>query len=165
VPVSLDVNHRPQLVDDRGIRGIVDEVVGTVDTLLCNEDEARILTGTTQPESAIVELATRGPRVVVVKLGRHGALAHVDGTTLRTDAFEVPAPTFPVGAGDAFNAAWIAASLDGTSPEEALRMAAWAAACVVAHRTDHEGFPSDSAFRAARDRLRSGDLSAPGDDR
>lgn len=161
VRVSLDVNHRPQLVDDDGIRGIVAAVIHRVDTLFCNEEEARTLTGETDPARAARSLAARGPRAVVVKRGRDGALALVEGRIDVTGPFPVAPPTFPVGAGDAFAAAWIHAELAALPVPQTLVAAAWAASRVVAHPTDHEGFPRAGAYRELLASLRSGAVTAP----
>ncbi|MEV7873642.1 sugar kinase [Microbacterium sp. NPDC089188] len=146
IPVSLDTNHRPQLIDDAGLRDAVDDVIEHVDTLLCNEDEARVLTGLDDAEEAVATLLARGPRTVVVKLGRHGAVAGDAAGVRRSPAVEIPPPHHPVGAGDAFAAGWITAVLEGLPVDGALRRAAWCAARVVADPGDHTGFPS-------RDRL------------
>lgn len=142
IPVSLDTNHRPQLIDDAGLRDAVDDVIDDVDTLLCNEDEARVLTGLDEPERAIAELLARGPRTVVVKLGRRGALAADADGVHRADAVEIPPPHHPVGAGDAFAAGWITSILEGLPVDAALRRGAWCAARVVADPGDHTGFPT-----------------------
>lgn len=158
IPVSLDVNHRPQLVDDDGIREIVDSVIGSIDTLLCNEEEAQLLTGETEPERALDALVERGPRAVVLKLGRRGALVgFAEGDTLRSGVWPVPLPTFPVGAGDAFNAGWIAAALAGVGPEIALPLAAWTASRVVADPGDHDGFPTAEEIAEMREALKRGE--------
>ncbi|MFF7682868.1 sugar kinase [Microbacterium sp. NPDC007973] len=146
IPVSLDTNHRPQLIDDAGLRDAVDDVIEHVDTLLCNEDEARVLTGLDDAEEAVATLLARGPRTVVVKLGRHGAVAGDAAGVRRAPAVQIPPPHHPVGAGDAFAAGWITAVLEGLPVDQALRRAAWCAARVVADPGDHTGFPS-------RDRL------------
>lgn len=142
IPVSLDTNHRPQLIDDAGLRDAVDDVIEHVDALLCNEEEARVLTGLDDPESALEALLARGPRTVVVKLGRRGALAADDTGVHRTEAVEIPPPHHPVGAGDAFAAGWITAVLEGRPIDGALRRGAWCAARVVADPGDHTGFPT-----------------------
>lgn len=141
IRVSLDTNHRTQLIDDDGLRRIVGSVIGHVDTLFCNEDEARVLTGTDDPERALADLLGRGPRAVVVKLGLRGALAG-DGTGIRhAPAVEIPSPHHPVGAGDAFAAGWIAGIRERRTVDETLRQAAWCAAQVVADPGDQAGFP------------------------
>lgn len=153
IPISLDANHRPQLMSEDELRAVVDDWLDVVDTFFCNEDEARILTGTTSTDSAVDELARRGPRVVVVKLGGRGAMAGDAAGRRFTPASAVDPPTHPVGAGDAFAAAWISCTLRGYTVDEALPVAAWCAARVVADPGDHDGFPRRfelDAFEAAR---------------
>lgn len=73
-----------------------------VDIFLLNEGEARQLTGITNLVKAAYDLLKRGPRVVVIKKGEHGAI-------LATKDFFFVAPAYPVedvfdptGAGDCF---------------------------------------------------------------
>ncbi len=162
IPVSLDVNHRPQLIDDDGLRSVVGGVIDRIATLFCNEAEALVLTGEADPRRALAALVARGPGTVVLKLGRRGVLASLpDGRVLESGSFDVPLPTHPVGAGDAFNAGWLGALLAGTEPEIALPLAAWIAARVVAHPADHDGFPSATEIDGVRTALLAGDLEAP----
>jgi len=73
-----------------------------VDVFLLNESEARQLTGITNLIKAAYDLLKRGPKVVVIKKGEHGAI-------LATREFCFVAPAYPVedvfdptGAGDCF---------------------------------------------------------------
>ncbi len=73
-----------------------------VDVFLLNESEARQLTGITNLIKAAFDLLKRGPKVVVIKKGEHGAI-------LATREFCFVAPAYPVenvfdptGAGDCF---------------------------------------------------------------
>jgi sugar/nucleoside kinase (ribokinase family) len=92
--------------------------------LLPNADEARVLTGETDPELAALALA----REVVVTLGAEGALWSDGERVLRAPAVtaEVVDTT---GAGDAFAAGLLAARADGAEPPEQL-----AAGCALAAR-------------------------------
>jgi sugar/nucleoside kinase (ribokinase family) len=97
------------------------------DAILPNGDEAMRLTGRDDVEPAARELAAEGA-TVAVKRGARGAVV-VDGGT----AYEVPAAPVErvvdsVGAGDAFDAGWIRARLDGCDAPEA---AAFACACAA----------------------------------
>ncbi|MDD7961086.1 sugar kinase [Microbacterium thalli] len=153
IPISLDANHRPQLMTEDELRAVIDDWLDVVDTFFCNEDEARVLTGTTSTDAAIGALARRGPRVVVVKLGGRGAMAGDAGGRRFTPASVVAPPTHPVGAGDAFAAAWISCTLRGYTVDAALPVSAWCAARVVADPRDHGGFPRRAeldAFEAAQ---------------
>jgi sugar/nucleoside kinase (ribokinase family) len=86
------------------------------DYTLVNEDEARMLTGHSEPAAAARTLRDAGAASVVIKLGARGAW--VNG---------VEVPGFPVqavdttGAGDCFAGAFVAALERGLSPEAAAR--------------------------------------------
>lgn len=93
------------------------------DVLLPNADEALRLAGRSDGDvaGAALDLAARGP-LVVVKLGRDGALA-ADGAELT----RVPAPRVEAidstGAGDSFDAGFLVARLLGEDLREALTLA------------------------------------------
>ncbi len=88
-----------------------------VDLLLPNADELRALTGSSEPEAARQLLDTVGS--VAVTFGLEGA-AWIDGDGIVT----APAKSVPcvdsTGAGDAFNAGFLTAWLQGASPAVAL---------------------------------------------
>ncbi len=77
------------------------------DLLLPNADEARTLTGETEPERAALALARRAGAEVVVTLGASGALWS-DGSALHREAGEAVCGD-STGAGDAWTAGWLAA--------------------------------------------------------
>jgi len=77
-------------------------LLGEVDGVVVNDQEARQLTGADNLILAAREILDLGPRLVVVKKGEHGAMLVTE-----TDLFQVPAyPTTkvkdPTGAGDSF---------------------------------------------------------------
>lgn len=140
VPVSFDVNHRPKLIDAAVAREHYRAVAARAAVVFAGDDEARILLGAADDGNAPLvsdeELArgladlSRGR--AVVKLGSRGAVSVVDGRTTRRAATPVRVVD-PVGAGDAFVAAWLAASLTGADADTALDRAAdaGALACTV----------------------------------
>ena len=91
------------------------------DVVLPNAQEARQLSGEEDVEAAARALAARGP-LAVVKLGPEGALAVVDGAVTRVAAPAVE-PVDATGAGDAFDAGFLAARLAGEAPPDALALA------------------------------------------
>ncbi|MGV9968724.1 carbohydrate kinase family protein [Streptomyces olivaceus] len=118
---SLDTNDDPSgRWDPPGL----DAVLAHTDYLLPNAAEARRLAGLDGAglvESAAA-LAGRGP-TVVVKNGAEGALCH-DGDTLVTTPGIPARPVDTVGAGDSFDAGFVAALLAGLALSEALELAA-----------------------------------------
>jgi sugar/nucleoside kinase (ribokinase family) len=109
--LSLDTNDDP---DDRW-GSPLDELLGMVDIFLPNDDEACRISGKKDAESAIEVLAKRVP-LVAVKCGKRGALVQKG-----SQRWEVPAnlvtPVDTIGAGDSFDAGFLAAYLRGEAPD------------------------------------------------
>ncbi|NGO77132.1 carbohydrate kinase family protein [Streptomyces sp. YC504] len=101
----------------------LDAVLAETDILLPNAQEALRLAGpgATSAHTAAQLLSARGP-LTVVKNGADGALCH-DGRTLHTAPGLPVEVTDTVGAGDSFDAGFVAATLDGRPPQEALKFA------------------------------------------
>ncbi|WP_399142653.1 carbohydrate kinase family protein [Streptomyces sp. NBUA17] len=118
---SLDTNDDPSgRWDPPGL----DAVLAHTDYLLPNAAEARRLAGLDGADlvESAAALAGRGP-TVVVKNGAEGALCH-DGDTLVTTPGIPARPVDTVGAGDSFDAGFVAALLGGLALPEALELAA-----------------------------------------
>jgi sugar/nucleoside kinase (ribokinase family) len=146
ITVSLDPNWDPAETWDQGLSGIY----GLLDTLLPNDAEAAALAaahaaakGRAADEPAADELAagelakaenaaTSGARMlakagpaVTVKMGADGALAAFpDGQLIRVPAVPDVRPVDSVGAGDSFDAGYLAATLWGWDTRRALALGA-----------------------------------------
>jgi sugar/nucleoside kinase (ribokinase family) len=99
--ISLDTNDDP---DDQWEGGL-HEVLRNVDVFLPNEREACKVAGTDDLEAAIHKLSALVP-LVVVKLGRKGALAQRGAERFTSPSREVVAVD-TVGAGDSFDAGFL----------------------------------------------------------
>lgn len=148
---SLDTNDDPA---DRWDRAGLDAVLPVTDYLLPNAAEAVALAGSAAavtPAAAAELLTARGP-VTIVKNGAEGALAH-DGRTLHTakPGVEVT-PLDTVGAGDSFDAGFVAAVLAGLPLPEALELAA---VCGALSTRAHGGTPAQTTWEEARDHAAS----------
>ena len=116
--VSVDPNWDPSGTWDRGLPALL----GELDLLLPNDAEACRLAETSGHLAAAEKLARRGP-TVAVKRGASGAvLARGDGSPLSVDAPALT-PWETTGAGDSFNAGYLAAVLRDEDEEQALRIA------------------------------------------
>jgi sugar/nucleoside kinase (ribokinase family) len=106
---SADCNWDPSGEWDGGLRALLRET----DVFLPNAAEAMRIAGVDDAEAAARAIVAFGPRVVAVKLGGDGALA----VTARGELARGPAlPVVPVdttGAGDSFDAGFLAAWLAG----------------------------------------------------
>ena len=106
--ISLDTNDDPE---DRW-QGDLQSVLRYVDILLPNAREACRIAGTDDLENAIMHLAGLVP-IVVVKMGRDGAMAVQGKERFRSPALKV-STVDPVGAGDSFNAGFLHQYLRGS---------------------------------------------------
>lgn len=104
---SLDCNFDPSEKWDSGIR----EVLKHIDIFLPNETEALRLTGATSVKAAAEQLAKR-VRIVVVKMGARGALVSTGDKSFRVPAVKARVVD-STGAGDSFNAGFLACYLRG----------------------------------------------------
>jgi sugar/nucleoside kinase (ribokinase family) len=105
----LDQVRRPKLVamDTMNLwintsRETLDRVIRRVDLLFVNDGEARLLTGERNITRAAEQLLERGPRIVVVKKGEHGALLYAHGKVFAAPALPHAKVVDPTGAGDTF---------------------------------------------------------------
>ena len=103
---------------------------GGVDLLFCNVDEARQLTGRTDLEASLDELAAKVPTLVITK-GPDGAIGLEDGERVAIPAAPVRQVVDTTGAGDLFAAGFLAARCKGASLERCLWTGAIAAGEVI----------------------------------
>jgi sugar/nucleoside kinase (ribokinase family) len=128
--VSLDPNWDPAETWDQGLS----DVYGHLDVLLPNDAEvaelARAHAAAKGHEAAVEDSAADAARkltqagpAVVVKLGAEGALAcFPDGQLLRVPAVPDVTPVDTVGAGDSFDAGYLAGTLWGWDTRQALAL-------------------------------------------
>ena len=146
VRVSFDVNYRSKLWSASEARGFTEEVLPLVDLLFVGDQEARALWGR-DDERFVRELAEgQGPQEVVLKRGERGSLVLLEGEILEQPAFPA-VEVDPIGAGDAFDAGYLAGHRWGLTPEERLRTANAMGALSVATLGDYEGLPSKDELR------------------
>lgn len=98
------------------------KLLGRVDGLVLNHDEAELFTGKNNPVTAGRALLEYGPRFVVIKKGEHGCiLVHRDGLAA-LPAYPTETVVDPTGAGDTFAGgmmAYLAAELNAGRLEDA----------------------------------------------
>ncbi|MEW2130546.1 sugar kinase [Streptomyces sp. NPDC005435] len=144
--VSFDVNFRPALWRNASDASVLLELARGADIVFVGADEAEDAWGARGGADAVRHLLP-GPGVLVVKEGPHGATVYE-----RTDAGErtahVPALTVDVvatvGAGDAFAAGFLSATLRGLPVRDRLRHGHLMAAAALTA-------PGDLAAPPARD--------------
>ena len=118
--VSFDVNHRPALWRNADPR-LLAELARGCDVVFVGEDEAQAAWGLA--DAAAIRAALPEPAVLVVKQGAAGATAF--GADPAAPPLHVPAPAVEVvahvGAGDAFAAGFLSATLRGLPTRDRLR--------------------------------------------
>ena len=125
--VSYDPNLRLKLWPLRRARAIIHEAMRLSDIALPGLDDALALTGLSDPD-AIVDFYLRlGSSIVVLKLGKAGALAATAKARKRVAPHPVKAID-ATGAGDCFDGAFLAEYVRSADPLAAARFANAAAA-------------------------------------
>jgi sugar/nucleoside kinase (ribokinase family) len=115
---SADCNWDPRGAWDGGLW----DILGETDVFLPNAGEATRIAGTEDVEAAARVLVAAGPRVVAVKCGADGAIAVArDGTLTRVPSLAVDAVD-TTGAGDSFDAGFVAGFLAGRPVRDCLAL-------------------------------------------
>ena len=133
VLVSYDPNLRLKLWPLDRARAIIHETITQSDLIFPSLDDARNLTGLSDPEQIARYYLDLGPRVVVVKLGGEGALLAArnhdgeESILMRFASYQVE-PVDMAGAGDTFDGAFVVQYLRGAPLDECTRYANAAAA-------------------------------------
>jgi sugar/nucleoside kinase (ribokinase family) len=134
VPVSFDLNLRGGIASGEIRESFAESIwqaIGLADVVLGSAtDEIALLVPATSPQESARVIAEAGS-TVVGRLGADGAFAAAPGgKTIAAPAFPVPVAN-TVGAGDAFNAGFIAAGIAGEPLSVALRWGNAVAALTV----------------------------------
>ncbi|KPV40797.1 sugar kinase [Alicyclobacillus ferrooxydans] len=144
VPVSFDINVRLKLAAAEGWRQLIQEVLPFVTWLFIGDEEADLLFATTHAREIEAECLNHGFNGVgvVVKRGDKGATVSTGGTEITVSARRVAAVVDTVGAGDGFNAGFIAGLLRDGSVDEALSLGTIVGAYAVTSIGDYHGYPT-----------------------
>ncbi|QSO51540.1 sugar kinase [Alicyclobacillus curvatus] len=144
LPVSFDVNIRRKLASMDTWKTLVARLAPYITWMFLGDTEANALFGTDDDLEVFAALSDIGfaGDGLIVKCGEKGAVAVVNGTRIQVDAFPVRQVVDTVGAGDGFNAGWLAAHLRGWDMEAALRVASIVGAYAVTTPGDSSGYPS-----------------------
>lgn len=132
--VVFDTNHRPRLwPDDATARASFDAMwAATTLALPSFDDEERLYPGLS-PSQVIDRISGLGPEEVVLKNGARGPMIRFDGASVQTAMAEAERVADTSGAGDSFNAGYLAARLAGAQPLQAAVAGHRLASAVIAH--------------------------------
>ncbi|HTH52693.1 MAG TPA: carbohydrate kinase family protein [Edaphobacter sp.] len=110
--ISLDTNDDPE----SQWNGVLPELLPLIDILLPNRDELLRMTHRDNLEDALAILAPIVP-ILAVKCGGEGAVVQVRGQRITVPPVSVQ-PVDTIGAGDSFNAGFLAAWLSGCNEQQ-----------------------------------------------
>lgn len=163
--ISFDPNIRRKLWKDRDYVPMLRDMMFRAQIVLLGADEAGTLLGTAEPRRIMDLLFEKGQaRFVAVKDGAKGAYVgsvpgrqadHREGDAASVSAVFSEISAFPcscidpVGAGDAFNAAFLCGVLEGKDVTACGQMGAVAGALATETYGDTEGYPSKEQMEAA----------------
>lgn len=132
--VVFDPNYRPRLWRDADEAREAFAAIWAVTTLgLPSRDDETALWGDADATATARRLTALGVAEIVVKDGAAGPLLSVDGATERLATAPVETVVDTSGAGDSFNAGYIAARLGGAAPRDAALAGHRLAATVIGH--------------------------------
>jgi sugar/nucleoside kinase (ribokinase family) len=124
----------------------VDELLRDVDVLLANEAEACAMAGTRDRESALEVLASHCD-CVVIRRGPEGAVG-IAGGEIRSVPADQVGVVDTTGAGDCFNAGFLAGWLSGLPIEHSLTLGVICGSGAVTDFGGYRGCPHADEFRA-----------------
>lgn len=132
--VAFDSNYRPRgWPDAAAARAAMEEMLPRVDMAAPTLEDEQAVFGDTNADACADRLLAAGVGEVVVKLGAEGCLVSAPGLRERVAGARQSAPVDTTGAGDSFNAGYLAARIAGIGSIDAARRANALAAAVIMH--------------------------------
>lgn len=129
---SVALSLADPLCVDRHRRTFLDLLVEELDLVLCNEEEAKGLFGTTKLDDAINAFDETG-LLSAITLGARGSVVIAPGEVVEVPATVPERVLDTTGAGDLFAAGFLYAMTHGRTPEDAARLGGICAAEVISH--------------------------------
>jgi len=151
VLVSFDVNHRSALWrDGRDAGAAYRRIAAGADIVFAGDDEARVMTGESDPDAQLAAIRALGADGAVIKLGADGAIARIGDQRIERGALRVDVVD-TVGAGDAFVAGWLTETARGASLDERIDTAIACGAFACTAEGDWEAAPTRADLAALTD--------------
>jgi 2-dehydro-3-deoxygluconokinase len=135
ITIAFDSNYRPRLWSDKKeARSAMLQIMEYVDIALLTLDDELLLWGDDTIESCKHRYATYNVRELILKRGAEDAIIIIKNIETRIPVPPVAHVIDTTGAGDAFNAGYLAARLQNASAEDAVRQAIRCAGIIIRHR-------------------------------
>lgn len=142
IPVALDINFRSRLWTWEESRAALRPLIRRCRTVFGSEAEAAALAQSDgKIESAAAALLALGAGEVVIKRGGEGASHFSASGRVDAPAHRIPAVVDPIGAGDAFDAGFLAGRMRGYPVPRCLALGAILGAAACSFAGDWEGLP------------------------
>ena len=133
--VAFDSNYRPRLwASAEAARDVVAEFLQQSDMALLTFEDEQALWGDEFPDSCIERNTGFGVSELVIKRGAEPVLLQCGREFSAIEVPPVASVVDTTGAGDSFNAGYLAARLQGASPESSIAAGNRCAARVIGHR-------------------------------
>jgi 2-dehydro-3-deoxygluconokinase len=157
IPVSFDPNIRRRLWRDPAemISALAPIAEGAA-IILAGLGEGQVLSGAQTHDDVAKYFLGHGARMVVLRLGAEGSWGTDGVRSWHSPATPVQVCD-PIGAGDAFNAGFLSAWLDGCDLPDAMARGNQAAAMSLQSHGDYEGFPYRSDLTTPLDGVAEAD--------
>jgi 2-dehydro-3-deoxygluconokinase len=131
--IAFDPNYRPALwASAAEAAEAMAQIAACNATVLTTLDDEHLLHGLGDADQVIEHWQKLGAAEVLVKLGSEGCM--ISSGRLQVPAEQGIRPLDTTGAGDSFNAGYLAGRLSGLAPEPSARLAHQLAAQVIQHR-------------------------------
>ncbi len=156
LPVSFDPNLRLKLWTIERAREVLLPIMRRCTVLLGGREELNLLLQVSHPEEAAERALADGLVMVAVKLGADGALVATPAEQRTVPAYAVPRIVDTIGAGDGFDAGFVAGRLMDWDPWRAAELANAVGAHALTVDGDYEGYPTlaeAEAFMAGHARV------------
>ncbi|CAN0582186.1 unnamed protein product, partial [Laminaria digitata] len=137
---SFDPNLQLKLWPAAEAKAAFLNIIPHVQLVLTSEEEAELITDTSDPEEAARIILAMGPSQVVIKQGARGALGVTKDALIYAPALKVETVE-TVGAGDAFNAGFLSGQLRGWNLTDSLHLGNIMGAMATTVPGDVEGLP------------------------
>ncbi|NUN97897.1 MAG: sugar kinase [Candidatus Omnitrophica bacterium] len=121
-------------------RDSLERLLGRVDAIVVNDEEARQLTGQISLNAAAADLLAKGPSAVIIKRGEHGASLHNGSSLFSSCAFPLHKVADTTGAGDTFLGGlvgWVARS--GGATAESIKQGIQIGSCLASFTVESFG--------------------------
>jgi 2-dehydro-3-deoxygluconokinase len=134
--IVMDGNYRPRGWQHDAVRArdILRRFWQICDVALPTFDDEQSLWDDADPAATAQRLAALGVGEIAIKLGRDGAVIATAGETHHVPILGKVSPIDTTGAGDSFNAAYLAARIKGQLPDAAALAGHRLAGAVIRHR-------------------------------